>query len=114
MIVFVSYSSTNKESVEALVLQLGELGYDVEYEVKLIGGPITWKQILASITNCDLFVSALTRETVNSYSCEIEYQYARALGKNILAVLLEDIATNDLPDIRVKGLVDFRVSLPEN
>ena len=42
MIVFVSYSSTNRAVVEALVLQLGELGHDVEYDVKFIGAPMTY------------------------------------------------------------------------
>ena len=109
MIVFVSYSSTNREAVEALVLQLGELGHDVEYEVKFVGGPITWRHIFDSITLCDLFVTAVTRESLISSTCDIEYQYARSLNKNILALLLEDLGTEGLPDIRVKGLVDYRI-----
>src|SRR5215204_7540157 len=113
MIVFVSYSSTNREEIEALVLQLGELGHDVEYEVKFVGGPITWRHVFASITACDLFVTAVTRETLISSTCEIEYQYARSLNKNILAVLLEEISTEYLPNMKVKGLVDLRSNTPD-
>src|SRR5262249_40381173 len=113
MIVFVSHSSTNREAVEALVLQLGELGLDVDYEIKFVGAPLTWKHVFTSIANCDLFITAVTRETLVSSTCEIEYQYARSLNKNILAVLLEDLGNENLPDMKVKGLVDLRVNTPD-
>lgn len=111
MIVFVSYSSLNRDRVESLVLQLGELGHDVEYEVKIVGDPITWRQALASIRACDLFVSVLTSASLASYTCEIEYQYAQALGKNILPVLMEDIT---MMGNRLESVVDYRVDTPES
>jgi hypothetical protein len=112
MIVFVSYSSTSRDAVETLVVELGELGLDVEYEIKFVGAPITWRHVFTSIAHCDLFISAVSRETLISSTCEIEYQYARSLHKNILAVLLEDLSTEELPDMKVKGLIDFRVNTP--
>ncbi len=111
MIVFVSYSSLNRERVEVLVLQLGALGYDVEYEVKIVGDPLSWRQALASIRSCDLFVSVLTPASLASYTCEIEYQYAQTLGKNILPVLMEDVA---MMGNRLDSVVDFRVDTPES
>lgn len=111
MIVFVSYSSVNRERVESLVLQLGELGHDVEYEVKIVGDPITWRQALESIRACDVFVSALTSASLASYTCEIEYQYAQILGKNILPVLMEDVA---MMGNRLESVVDYRIDTPES
>lgn len=105
MIVFVSYSSVNRERVENLVVQFGALGHDVEYEIKYVGAPITWGHVLSRIRECHLFVATLTPASLASYSCEIEYQYAQALGKNILPILLEDIT---ILGAQLEPVVDMR------
>jgi hypothetical protein len=113
MIVFVSYSSRNRERVEELVLQLGHLGHDVQFESKVIGGQVTWSQVVESIKASDLFVSTLSSDTLISYTSRIEYDYARELNKYILLVALEEISTLTSlePEVRA-SLIDFSPSNP--
>lgn len=110
MIVFVSYSSINREQVESLIMRLGELGHDVEYEAKFVGAPITWRHVLSRIEGCEVFIATLTSASLASYSCEIEYQYAQALGKNVLPVLLEDIT---MLGTHFQPVVDLRTDSQE-
>ena len=93
MIVFVSYSSRNRKRIEDLVLQLGLLGHDVQFESKHIGGEVHWQQVFDSIATCDLFVATLSAETLVSYTSQIEQEYARDLNKYILFVALDEIDT---------------------
>ena len=113
MIVFVSYSSRNRKRIEDLVLQLGQLGHDVQFESKLIGGEVPWQQVFDSIATCDLFVATLSAETLVSYSSRIEHEYARDLNKYILFVALDELSTlADLdPQVR-SNAVDFSRTSP--
>ncbi len=108
MIVFVSYSSRNRVRVEELVLQLGQLGHDVQFESKIIGGQVTWHQVVDSIQASDLFVSTLSADTLISYTSRIEYDYARELNKYILLVALDDVSTLTALDPEVRAsVIDF-------
>ncbi len=108
MIVFVSYSNRNRQRIEDLVLQLGQLGHDVQFESKVIGGAIAWQQVLDTIATSDLFVATLSAETLVSYSSAIETEYARDLNKYILFVALDEISTLTSLDPQISAnAVDF-------
>ncbi len=108
MIVFVSYSSKNRKRIEDLVLQLGQLGHDVQFESKIIGGDVSWQQVMDTIVTADLFVATLSAETLDSYSAHLENEYAINLDKYILFVALDDLSTLTSldPHLRAKA-VDF-------
>ena len=113
MIVFVSYSSKNRKRIEDLVLQLGQLGHDVQFESKVVGGEITWQQVLDTVATSDLFVATLSSETLVSYSSRIETEYARDLNKVILFVALDEISTLTALDPQISAnVVDFSTANP--
>lgn len=89
MLIFISYSSRDREAAEALAGVLGELGHDVQFEHKLAGGQVGWYQVFDSIKDADLFIFALTPQSLRSYSCKTERDYALALNKRVLTVLLK-------------------------
>src|SRR5829696_430783 len=91
MIIFVSYSSKNFDLARALAVQVGVYGYDVQFEQKMVGGQVGWHEVFESIRMCDLFMLAVTERSIDSYSCQLEYGYANALGKRILPVVIEDL-----------------------
>lgn len=93
MITFVSYSSKNQNLAQALALALGVFGHDVQFERKIVGGQVVWHEVFESIRACDLFVLAVSIRSLDSYSCQVEYSYANALGKRILPIVIEDIDT---------------------
>jgi hypothetical protein len=113
MIVFVSYSSKNRKRIEDLVLQLGQLGHDVQFESKVVGGNVTWQQVLETIASSDLFIATLSAETLVSYTAHIENEYARDLNKYILFVALDEISTLNPLDPQVRAAaIDFSESNP--
>ncbi|MBL1136650.1 MAG: TIR domain-containing protein [Chloroflexi bacterium] len=88
MRIFVSYSSRNRPQVTALVQDLENTGHDVWYDQEAAGGHEWWADILDNIRACELFIFALTPESLDSEACRREYRYAHALHKRILPVRL--------------------------
>ncbi len=88
MRIFVSYSSRNRPQVKALVQDLENTGHDVWYDQEAAGGHEWWADILDNIRACELFIFALTPESLDSEACRREYRYAHALHKRILPVRL--------------------------
>src|SRR5258708_22723854 len=67
MIIFISYSSKNRELVDQLADKLSEMGYTVLYDQKILAGQAWWDKILEDIRTCDVFIYALSPEYVDSY-----------------------------------------------
>ncbi len=91
MRIFVSYSSRNRPQVKALVQDLENTGHDVWYDQEAAGGHEWWADILENIRACELFIFALTPESLDSEACRREYRYAHALHKRILPVRLNKV-----------------------
>ena len=53
-------------------------------------GQAWWDQILSRIRDADIFVFALSPESLDSVACDREWRYAGDLGKGILPVLVSD------------------------
>jgi serine/threonine protein kinase len=109
MRVFVSYSKQNRAQVERLVKQLEDWGHDVWHDRELIPGHNWWEGILTQIRATDLFIFALTPQALDSMPCQLEYNYAAALKKRVLPVMLDAVSTHNLPPpLAVIQWVDFR------
>jgi len=108
--VFISYNRQSESIVKILISDIEILGNTVWFDQKASGGQVWWDQILAQIRNCEVFVFVLTPESLDSEACKREYNYADALGKLILPILVVDgISTNVLPTVLSKvQFVDYR------
>jgi hypothetical protein len=108
--IFLSYSRDSADVAEVLAEDLKELGHAVWFDHELSGGQTWWDEILMRTRACDVFILALTPQSLSSAACNREYDYAAALGKPILPVLLSDaISTNLLPPALAQiQLVDYR------
>jgi hypothetical protein len=106
---FISYSSKSREVVRQLAEDLTNLGYDVWFDAELTGGQLWWQAILQQIRECDVFIFALTPESLESYPCELEWTYARDCHKRILPIQLAEVAVPMLPpELQDIQLVDYR------
>lgn len=105
-IAFISYSAPDHAHAEALAIQLGTLGYDIQFEHKLLTGQIEWHQVIESIRRCDVFIFVLTSYTTHSYPRMLEYNYALSLGKPVLPVLIKGSREAVLP--AVGTIFDYR------
>jgi hypothetical protein len=108
--IFLSYSRDTAAVVDTLAADIKELGHSVWLDRELSGGQTWWNQILEGVRASDVFVFALTQQSLNSVACMREYGYASALGKPILPVLLSDgVAVNLLPPALAQiQVVDYR------
>ncbi|MGD8444246.1 MAG: toll/interleukin-1 receptor domain-containing protein [Desulfobacterales bacterium] len=96
--VFISYTRQSEDKVRALAADIEELSHNVWCDQQLSGGQFWWNEILKEIRNCDVFVFALSQETLDSEACRLEFKYAVDLAKPVLPVLVaEGVPMNKRP-----------------
>jgi hypothetical protein len=96
--VFISYNRGSLEAVEALADDLAAAAHEPWFDRELTGGQRWWDSILARIRTTDIFVFALTPDSLESQACRRELDYALLLGRPILPVRLsEEVKTTHLP-----------------
>lgn len=110
MFIFISYSRQVKEIVQILTQDLQAIGHRVWIDRILTGGQDWWDEIMETIRKCDLFMFALSPESIDSKACSHEYDYAAKLGKVILPILVsEGVSINMLPPaLSALQYVDYR------
>ena len=108
--IFVSYSSRDKEAVARLSQDLQEAGEHVWLDQRLAGGDAWWRAILEQIRGCDVFVFALSQNSIESKPCQAELRYAQALGLPILPVQVGAVDSMQLNPVATVQTVDYRTS----
>jgi len=108
--IFISYSRRRQQVVETLIGDIEGLGHAVWFDKELTGGKPWWDGILAQIRGCEVFVLAVSPETLESKACKREWRYAADLGKTILPVLITPDVTPDALPVRLQAIqsVDYR------
>ncbi len=94
---FISYSSLDRDLIQALAEDLELLDCSVWYDRQLVGGHDWWTEILENIRCADLFILALTSRSLESQACQLEYQYALALKKTVIPICIDEINHRTLP-----------------
>lgn len=120
MKLFISYSSRDRDGVKNLAQDLEsavktlphQTEFSVWFDQELIGGHDWWNNILSAVYHSDLFIFALTPDSLDSAPCKLEYTYAHQLNKRILPILLTDgvnpgLLSNELQRLQ---FVDYRAA----
>src|SRR5258706_16015426 len=90
MKLFISYSRDDKAFVYDLAEKLRDEGqHDVWIDRRLVGADLWWDTILEAIEKCECFVSVMSPKFVASIYCGGELDYALALKKPILPLMLK-------------------------
>ncbi|MDT5093948.1 MAG: serine/threonine kinase PknH [Mycobacterium sp.] len=108
MTVFISYSSRDRDAVKSLTQDLQDADEQVWMDQRLAGGEAWWRAILEQVRGCDVFIFALSQNSIESKPCQAELQYAQALGLPILPVqvgVLDSMALNPLATVQA---IDYR------
>ena len=95
--VFVSYGRENDQAVRSLAHDLDALGHSIWFDQALTGGRAWWDHILGRIRDSDVFLFALSPESLDSEACRQECSYAFKLGKTVLLPPLRPMP-DPLPD----------------
>jgi hypothetical protein len=108
--VFVSYSSRDKEAVARLSQDLQDAEEQVWLDQRLAGGDAWWRAILEQIRGCDVFIFALSQNSIQSKPCQAELHYAQGLGLPILPVQVGPVDSMQLNPLATVQTVDYRTS----
>jgi hypothetical protein len=93
--IFISYAHKNAEIVFPYIAELNELGYRIWYDEGISPGAEWPDAIAAAITRCDLMITFLSPDAVNSVNVRNEINFALTKGKKMLFIyILETV----LPD----------------
>ena len=104
---FVSYAREDNFHVDRLVRVISGLGYGVWVDKDLHGGQAWWDEIIRQITECDAFLTIVSRASLNSLACDGEYQYATVLRKPVLAIAVEPLSQGLPQTLSLQQIVDY-------
>ena len=110
MRIFISYARADAERIAELHDNLTESAHDVWFDQDLRGGEEWWGVILEQIRLSDLFIFALSPDSVKSRACRSELTYAEGLDRPVIPIMVGDVDIEQAPDpiqrINVVKLVD--------
>jgi hypothetical protein len=110
--VFVSYSSRDRDAVKSLTQDLQDADERVWMDQRLAGGEAWWRAILEQLRGCDVFIFALSQNSIESKPCQAELQYAQALGLPVLPVQVGAIDSMQLNPLATVQAIDYRHQTP--
>jgi len=108
MALFISYSSQDRSTVDALTSALRRGQQQVWFDQELGGGDSWWNKILEQIRSCDVFIVALSNNWLQSKPSQAELRYARALNRPILPVRIGDVDSMRVNPLAALQIIDYR------
>jgi hypothetical protein len=106
--IFLSYSRQSLDRAKSLVAGFEALGYRVRFDEELSVGQDWWDGILARIRESDVFMFLLDRAGLKSAACQREFEYAVALGKEVMTVLVDEHLNVSLSPPEMAQFFDYR------
>ncbi len=107
-VLFISYSSHDRDRLDNLVSALRRARDEVWFDDELGGGEMWWQMILDHIRGCDVFVFAMSDDSLKSKACRAELNYAQALGKPVLPVQIGPVESMRVTPLAAVETIDFR------
>lgn len=105
---FLSYSTQDRDHLDNLLSALRRADDTVWFDEQLGGGDEWWQQILKRIRGCDVFLFALTDNSLQSRPCLAELSYAQALQKPILPIQIGPVESLRVTPLAAVEAIDFQ------
>ncbi len=97
MTIFISYARKDRAAAETLRHDLERARSSVWLDDELTGGQAWWETILGQIRSCELFVFALSPDSLRSKACQAELRYALDLKRPLLPVMVRTVSVQLAP-----------------
>ncbi len=107
MALFISYSSQDRATVDALTTALRKGQQQVWFDQELGGGDSWWHKILEQIRTCDVFIVALSNNWLLSKPSKSELDYARDLKRPILPVRIGSVDSMRVNPLATLQTIDY-------
>ena len=108
MRIFISYGRDDAARVSEVHDILTDAGHDVWFDQDLRGGVEWWDVILDRLRSTDLVVFVLSPDSAKSRACRYELEYADALNRPIIPIMVRDIAIEHAPDgLQARNVMPF-------
>ncbi len=108
MAIFISYSSQDRTSLDALTTALKRAQQKVWFDQELGGGDAWWNAILEQIRSCDVFIVALSNNWLQSKPSQAELRYAQALNRPILPVKVGPVDSVRVNPVSTLQIIDYQ------
>ena len=108
MAIFISYSSSDRTSLEALTTALKRAQQKVWFDQELGGGDAWWNAILEQIRSSDVFIVALSNNWLQSKPSQAELRYAQALNRPILPVQVGPVDSVRVNPVSALQIIDYQ------
>ena len=105
---FLSYSSRDRAGIDDLLSALHRAQEDVWFDEDLGGGQAWWQMILERIRSCDVFVFAMSQNSLDSKPCQAELRYAQSLGKPVLPIQIGPVGSMRVTPLAAVEVIDFQ------
>jgi hypothetical protein len=106
--IFISYSSSDRTSLEALTTALKRAQQQVWFDQELGGGDAWWNAILEQIRSCDVFIVALSNNWLQSKPSQAELRYAQALNRPILPIKVGPVDSVRVNPVATLQIIDYQ------
>ncbi|MBY0386890.1 MAG: sensor domain-containing protein [Mycobacterium pseudokansasii] len=108
MAIFISYSSQDRSSLEALTAALRRAQQQVWFDQELGGGDAWWNKILEQIRASDVFIVALSNHWLQSKPSQAELRYAQALQRPILPVQVGPVDSVRVNPVSTLQIINYQ------
>ncbi|WP_310774215.1 sensor domain-containing protein [Mycobacterium sp. Z3061] len=108
MAIFISYSSQDRTSLDALTTALKRAQQKVWFDQELGGGDAWWNAILEQIRSCEVFIVALSNNWLQSKPSLAELRYAQALNRPILPVKVGPVDSVRVNPVSTLQIIDYQ------
>jgi hypothetical protein len=106
--VFISYSSQDRTSLDALTTALKRAQQKVWFDQELGGGDAWWNAILEQIRSSDVFIVALSNNWLQSKPSQAELRYAQALNRPILPIQVGPVDSVRVNPVSALQIIDYQ------
>lgn len=110
LMLFVSHASQDRSAIDGLLIVLRRTRQGVWLDDELGGGEAWWQTILEKIRECDVFIVALSNNSLASKPCRAELAYAQALRRPILPVQIGPVDSVRVTPLAATQIIDYRNS----
>jgi hypothetical protein len=112
MKVFVSYSRFDYAAVSSLATDLSRATVDAWADRQLGGDDAWWSSVLDRIRATQVFILAMSDNSIASEVCRLQFRYAKALDLPIVPVQIGETARYSVDAVLSLSPIDFRNPTP--